>query len=91
VFGVPAGVKAVDVLVNIRDSGSATTYCYMYLGGNATANVGKLFSADNGKNDGFVPASAIVPCDSNGDIFYQLVASGTGTMDVTIQIHGYFI
>jgi hypothetical protein len=91
VFGVPAGVKAVDVFVNIRDSGSATTYSYMYLGANNTANVGKVFSADNGKNDGLVPASAMIPCDANGDIYYQIVASGAGTMDITIQIHGYYL
>ncbi len=91
VFGVPAGVKAVDVLVNMRDSASATTYCYMFLSPNNTANSGKVFSCDNGKDDGLVPASAIVPCDANGDIYYQIVASGSGTMDVTIQIWGYWL
>ena len=91
VFGLPAGVKAVDVFVNMRDSASTTTYSYMYLGANDTANVGKVFSCDNGKNDGLVPASATIPCDANGDIFYQVVASGAGTMDITIQINGYYI
>ena len=91
VFGVPAGVKAVDAFVNMRDSGSATTYCYMYLSPTDTPNVGKVFSCDNGKNDGLVPVSAIVPCDANGDIYYQIVASGVGTMDVTIHIWGYWL
>jgi hypothetical protein len=91
VFGVPAGVKAVDVLVNLRDSASATTYSYMYLSPNNTANSGKIFSCDNGKNDGLVPVSATIPCNSDGDIYYQIVASGSGTMDVTIQIWGYWL
>ena len=91
VFGAPAGIKAVDVLVNLRDSASATTYSYMYLSPNNTANSGKIFSCDNGKNDGLVPVSATIPCNSDGDIYYQIVASGSGTMDVTIQIWGYWL
>ena len=91
VFGVPAGVKAVLVLVNMRDSASTTTYSYMYLSPSDTANSGLIFSCDNGKNDGLVPASATVPCDANGDIYYQVAASGPGTMDVTIQIWGYWL
>ena len=35
--------------------------------------------------------AGIVPCDANGDIYYQIAASGTGTMDVNIQIWGYWM
>jgi len=91
VFGVPAGVKAVLMLVNLRDSASASTYSYMYLAPNDTANNGLIFSADNGKNDGLVPVTAIVPCNVDGDIYYQTVASGIDTMDVTLHIWGYWL
>ena len=33
----------------------------------------------------------VVPCDANGDVYYQIVASGTGTMDVHLQIWGYWL
>lgn len=89
VFGVPAGVKAIDALVNIRDSGSVGTYCYLILSPNDIAGSGKIFKADRAINDAFSPSSDTVPCNSDGDIYYQIVASGSGTMDVVIQIWGY--
>jgi hypothetical protein len=91
VFGVPAGVKAVDVLVNIKDSGSVGTYCFLILSPNDTHLQGKIFKADRAINNELSPASALIPCDSNGDIYYQIVASGSGTMDITMQIWGYWI
>lgn len=33
----------------------------------------------------------IINCDANGDIAYSLVASGTGTMDVQLEIWGYWL
>jgi hypothetical protein len=33
----------------------------------------------------------IVPCDANGDVYYQIVASGTDTLDAILQIWGYFL
>jgi len=88
VFGVPAGVKAVDVLVAIRDSGSAATWCYFILGPTNTALMGKIANCIP-VNDRWGYSSFTVPCDANGDIYYQLGASGAGTMDVIIQIWGY--
>jgi len=41
-------------------------------------------------NDYYAEQLAVVPCD-NGDIYYQVAASGSGTMDVTIQIWGYWV
>jgi hypothetical protein len=33
----------------------------------------------------------VINCDANGDIAYSLVASGTNTMDVQVEIWGYWI
>jgi len=32
-----------------------------------------------------------VPCNADGDIYYQISASGASTFDVWIQIWGYYI
>jgi hypothetical protein len=42
-------------------------------------------------NDRWTRQQVIVPCDANGDITYQLAASGAGTMDVFVEIAGYWI
>ena len=89
-FGVPAGVKAVLIRLVVRDSGAfpqdekyvsfgpSSTYYYAL---SCYALGGDYQSSDNG----------IVPCDSNGDIYYRVVASGTGTMDVNLEIWGYWL
>lgn len=89
VFGVPAGVKAVLVLVLLQDSAAETSDCRIFLGPSNTAGVGPSVSCLP-INDRYNRAMLIVPCDANGDIYYQIVASGTGTMDIFLQIWGYW-
>lgn len=91
VFGVPAGVKAILCQVTIRDSASSGGDYYIFLGANNTAAVGMITRCNKYPDDGYVTNTHIVPCDSNGDIYYQINASGASTFDVFIQIHGYFI
>ena len=91
VFGVPAGVKAVSVIAAVRDSASATGEYYMCLSPVNTAGVGPKIACSGLANDKFGYESFIVPCDSNGDIYYQIVASGTGTFDAYLQIQGYWL
>ena len=90
VFSVPASVKAVLCLVNIRDSGSAGTYSYLILSPNNTDGSGMITPA-SAVNDRYNPSSHVVPCDANGDIYYQIVASGAGTLDAVLQIWGYLM
>jgi hypothetical protein len=90
VFGVPAGVKAVLADVSIRDSaawgageyrldlGPSSTYYYAF---RAACYGGDLLGRGQG----------VVPCDANGDVYYQTAASGAGTLDVTVRIWGYWI
>mgnify|MGYP000852025746 CR=1 FL=1 len=90
VFGVPAGIKAVLVWVAVRDSASQTTDCYFRLSPVSTGDAGMGVNCDY-VNDRYGRHLLIVPCDANGDIYYQIAASGTGTMDVFLQIWGYWL
>ena len=90
VFGVPAGIKAVLAWVAVRDSGSQTTDCYFRLSPVSTGAAGIGVNCDY-VNDRYGRHSLIVPCDANGDIYYQIEASGSGTMDVFLQIWGYWL
>jgi hypothetical protein len=90
VFGAPAGVKAVLCYLTVRDSGSNGTDCWMILDSTNNANVGVAVDCHT-INDRFKRHPAvIVTCDANGDIYYQINASGAGTFDAHIQIWGYW-
>ena len=92
VFGVPAGVKAVMVRMAARDSGSSTWYCQLGLSPNSTAGSVAVQAYLHGvPNDVYVSVNGIVPCDGNGDVYYQIAASGTGTLDAIIEIWGYWL
>ncbi len=90
VFGVPAGVRAVLLFIWVRDSGSASTDTYLILGPTSTNLVGMAVDPHT-VNDRIKRGWLIVPCDANGDIYYQIGASGSGTFDVCIQVFGYQI
>jgi hypothetical protein len=89
VFAVPAAVKAVLVLGNVRDSASVATYSYMILAPNNTADQGFIFPANSGVADRYNPGNGVIPCDANGDVYFQVVASGANTLDAVLQIWGY--
>lgn len=92
VFGVPADVKAVLVKVQARDSGSASSNAYFALSPNDIVDsVSYQLWIEGVPNDERRAETAPVPCDENGDIYYQNAATGTGTMDVWITIWGYWI
>ena len=93
VFGVPAGVKAVMVQLLSRDSGSAvSTNIFFGVSPNNVDASCPIMSVTRGlPNDTLNYSVGICPCDVNGDIYYQVVASGTGTMDCWIRIWGYWL
>jgi hypothetical protein len=92
VFGAPAGIKAVLVHVATRDSASAeSSSTKIVLAPNDTADLGFAFRSAGMPNDVNAAGSSIVPCDANGDIYYQITASGTNTTDVWITIWGYWL
>ena len=90
VFSAPAGIKAVLVYASINDSDSAATDCYLILSPNDTALQGMVINAEP-VNDRAGRMCAVVPCDSGGDIYYQVEASGAATADIYLQIWGYCI
>jgi hypothetical protein len=92
VFGVPAGAKGIFVRLVARDSGSSAGYCQFSLSPNATAgSVAAQAYLQGIQNDVYVSANGVVPCDENGDVYYQIAASGTGTLDAIIEIWGYWL
>lgn len=91
VFSAPAGIKAVLVNVSMRDSASATSDCILILSPNNTSGSGVYASCERVTNDVTVYRTLLVPCDANGDIYYQTTASGSGTMDIWLAIYGYWV
>ena len=89
VFGVPAGVRWVLVHTRVRDSGSAGGSYFLILSPNSTAGDGLVNRVEYVTNDARNEQTMVVPCDANGDIYYQIAASGTGTTDVWLEIWGY--
>jgi hypothetical protein len=90
VFGAPAGIKAVLCYVTIRDSGSAAGDPYLILSPNNTAASGLAATCAGQANDSASRQVIIVPCDANGDVYHQINASGASTMDVWIELWGYW-
>lgn len=89
--GTPANIRAVLVDIAIRDSGSAGGDYYLILGPNNTSGAGKVFRVSGLVNDSIHSFQAWVPCNSDGDIYYQVVASGSGTMDIWLEIAGWLL
>lgn len=94
VFGVPAGVKAVKVNLIARDSASAaaTVTCFFGVSPNDTNLSMAVCARAAGKtNDALTGASDWCPCDANGDVYYQINASGASTLDAWIEIWGWIL
>ena len=90
VFSAPAKVRAVLANIEINDSGSAGTDCYLYLGPDDTADSGAGVTC-HPTNDRVTRCQRWVTCDASGDIYYQIAASGASTMDVVLEIAGYLL
>lgn len=92
VFGAPAGIKAVLFFVAVRDEaaqGAGGSY-YIILGPTNAALTGMAVNCID-LNDSYNRGCLVVPCDANGDVYYQIAASGAGTLDVILQIWGYWV
>lgn len=90
VFGAPAGIKMVYFAGAIRDSGAASSDCFILFGPDNTANSG--VGADcHPVNDRWTRFSCWVPCDSAGDVYYQIQASSGTSFEIYLEIWGYVI
>lgn len=92
VFGVPAGIKAALVRLIARDSGShPQTNLHVTLSSSSDMLATPQLSVRPPGADILSENCDIVNCNANGDFYYTITASGSGTMDVWISIKGYFI
>ena len=93
VFGAPANIKAISVRIAARDSASVNTSAvYFGVSPNNTADSFAVDVSPRGLvNDYYANAHGVCPCDANGDIYYQVAASGAGTLDAVLQIWGYLL
>jgi hypothetical protein len=87
--GVPSGVKSIDLMIGVRDSGSATVDCWVIVAPNTGNFVGDAVDC-HPVNDRIHRAQRTVKVVNNL-IYMQRNASGTGTLDVFIQCTGYEI
>lgn len=85
---VPDGVKAIIARIEVNDSAAwGTDGLYAALGPGSTTFyqlTARAFGGDV-KNNVMAP----VLCDENGDVYFRCIASGAGTLDVSISIWGY--
>jgi len=90
VFGLPANVKAIVVRMFVRDSAAwGTNNLFFAIGGNATnaACVVRTFGGDVFTES----VGAVCPTDGNSKVYYWVEASGASTIDVSLQLYGYFL
>ena len=93
VFSAPAGIKAIVALLHIRDSASASgggDY-KIVLSPNNTADSGPAARCGGLVNDLWHSEVLTVPCDANGDVYYQIAASGANTFEVYLEIWAYWL
>ena len=88
---VPADAKALIITGAARDSGSAAaTALYFRIYSTSTAtNPAMVIRPAGITNDAWASGEAVVPC-TDGDIWYQVNASGASTMDVYLYVVGYW-
>ena len=91
-FGVPADVSAINVRVMCRDSGSATSQEARVVLKNSmgTGGANVSFRCGGLPNDYYGDTNALINCSTSGDIYYEIYASGAGTLDAWIWIQGYW-
>jgi len=92
VFGVPAYVKAILAVIQITDIDSTgPDDNFLILSPNNVAGSGPKV-ASKGRYDNDPECQELtVPCDANGDCYYQIAASGVNSLTAKIQIFGYYI
>ena len=90
VFGVPAGVKAIAVRLVARESATFGTAGLNFEIGPSTTEFWAVSCRALGGNV-YATTSGVCPCDSNGDIYYRVTASGTNTMQCWLDIWGYWL
>lgn len=82
--------KAVLLRIAARDSAAiGTAGLYFSVGPSATYYC--ALQANPPGADVLASTTGICPCDANGDIYYKINASGSGTCDCWLEVWGYWI
>ena len=95
--GCPPKIKAVYVTATARDSGSSGAQTFIMLGTGQVAIAGDATKAalylelQGVGDDVWRSASGWIPCDANGDIRYDIEATGENTFDLELTIWGYIL
>lgn len=86
-FGVPAGVKAINVrILGKANNAGPTDGHYFFLGPSATYDAyGGVYVWGNV----YMSTTAVISCDGNGDVYYTL--SSSATCYCILRILGYWI
>ena len=83
-------VKAVLLRVAARDDAAiGTAGLYFSVGPSATYYY--ALQANPPGADVLSSNTGICPCDANGDIYYKINASGSGTCDCWLEVWGYWV
>lgn len=81
---LPKGCKSLFVYTGVKDSGSAASADYFALRASATEDVGYINSVGGKTNDSRNYYHNWQKCDQNGDVDYEIAASGAGTFDIDV-------
>ena len=85
-----SAVKAVLLRIAARDDASiGTAGLYFSVGPSATYYY--ALQANPPGADVLSSNTGICPCDANGDIYYKINASGSGTCDCWLEVWGYWV
>lgn len=80
---VPKGCKALVIMTAVNDSGSAgETTCILAIRPDATVNYMYVNSVGGIANDAVSYYGGWTPCDPDGDVQYNVFASGANTFDI---------
>lgn len=88
-FGAPTRIKEVLIWYAIRDSGSAANDTWMILDATATAGAGPSFGCAGLANNARARGELTVVCNTDGNVYYQINASGVNTMNIFLRVFGY--
>ena len=83
--------KGYYIVIQARDSASSTTaVCRVDVAKDNTISSQQrlMCRVGDASNDTLQCVSGFVPCDSNGDIYINIIASGASTMDVYVSVTG---
>ena len=90
---IPQDAKGLFMHIKAGDSASAATQdCYVYLRGVTYSQNQLICSVGGLANDAYSYVFGLTPCDENGNIYYQIAASGAGTFSIhSLRYRGVLI